>query len=240
MTTTPRQRRVPQRPPWPLVALAVLGAAVFVVPLAGLASRTPWLDLPDLLASDVVVDALRLSLITSVVAAVISVILGVPLAWVLARVEFPGRSLVRAIVTLPMVLPPVVGGAALLFALGRSGLIGEPLDDATGFLLPFSIWGVIVANTFVAMPFLVITVEGALSGVDRRYEAAAATLGGEPTDRVSAGDAADDRPVAARRRRAGLGASTGRVRGHHHLRRQPPGPHPDPAARGVRRPRIRS
>jgi len=157
--------------------LAVLGASVFVVPLAGLASRAPWTDLPDLLSSSVVVDALRLSLITSVVAAVISVVLGVPLAWVLARVEFPGRSVVRAIVTLPMVLPPVVGGAALLFALGRSGLIGGPLDDATGFLLPFSIWGVIVANTFVAMPFLVVTVEGALSGVDRRYEAAAATLG---------------------------------------------------------------
>lgn len=157
--------------------LAALGAAVFVVPLAGLASRTPWRKLPDLVTSDLVLDALRLSLITSLAATVISVILGVPLAWVLARVEFPGRNLVRSIVTLPMVLPPVVGGAALLFALGRRGLVGEPLNDATGFLLPFSTWGVVAANTFVAMPFLVITVEGALAGIDSRYEQAASTLG---------------------------------------------------------------
>jgi molybdate transport system permease protein len=76
-----------------------------------------------------------------------------------------------------MVLPPVVGGAALLFALGRRGFVGEPLNDATGFLLPFSTWGVVVANTFVAMPFLVVTVEGAFQGLDRRYESAAATMG---------------------------------------------------------------
>ena len=79
-----------------------------------------------------------------------------------------------------MVLPPVVGGAALLFAFGRRGVIGEALDDATGFLLPFSWWGVVVANTFVAMPFLVLTVEGALSNVDRRYEMAAESLGATP------------------------------------------------------------
>ena len=100
-----------------------------------------------------------------------------PLAWVLARINFPGRHIVRAIVTLPMVLPPVVGGAALLFALGRRGVIGEPINDATGFLLPFSVWGVVVANVFVAMPFLVVTVEGALRNLDGRHEAAAATLG---------------------------------------------------------------
>lgn len=160
--------------------LGAIGAAVFVLPLAGLASRTPWRDLPDLVTSDVVADALRLSMVTSLAATVVSILLGVPLAWVLARIEFPGRSVVRAVVTLPMVLPPVVGGAALLFALGRRGLVGEPLHEATGFLLPFSTWGVVVANTFVAMPFLVITVEGALRGVDRRYEHAAATLGASP------------------------------------------------------------
>jgi molybdate transport system permease protein len=159
------------------VVLAGLGAGVFVLPLAGLAARTPWRDLPNLVASDVVLDALRLSLVTSAAAAALSLVLGVPLAWLLARVEFPGRRLLRAVVTLPMVLPPVVGGAALLFALGRRGLVGEPLAGATGFLLPFSIWGVVAANTFIAMPFLVITVEGALNGLDRRYEAAAATLG---------------------------------------------------------------
>jgi molybdate transport system permease protein len=128
-------------------------------------------------ASDVVVDALKLSLLTSVLAAFISLLLGVPLAWVLAQINFPGRHIVRAIVTLPMVLPPVVGGAALLFALGRRGVIGEPINDATGFLLPFSVWGVVVANVFVAMPFLVVTVEGALRNLDGRHEAAAATLG---------------------------------------------------------------
>lgn len=172
-----RQRRTAQRPPWPLVVLGALGAAVFVVPLAGLVDRTPWRDLPRLVASDVVADALRLSLVTSLAATAVSIVLGVPLAWLLARVEFPGRSVLRAVVTLPMVLPPVVGGAALLFALGRRGLVGQPLNEATGFLLPFSTWGVVVANTFVAMPFLVITVEGAFAGADTRYEHAAATLG---------------------------------------------------------------
>ncbi|MEQ8718433.1 MAG: ABC transporter permease [Acidimicrobiales bacterium] len=178
MTST-RQvgRRPPQRPPLVLGLLGLIGALVFAVPLAGLLARTPWRDLPDLLTTDVVGDALRLSLITSVAAAAISAVLGVPLAWLLARVEFPGRRLVRALVTLPMVLPPVVGGAALLFALGRRGWVGESLYEATGFLLPFSTWGVIVANTFVAMPFLVVTVEGALTGMDTRYEQAAASLG---------------------------------------------------------------
>ena len=170
-------RRIRQRAPWPLVALGSIGAAVFMLPLVGLITRTPWSRLGELVASDVVVDALKLSLLTSVLAAFISLLLGVPLAWVLARVNFPGRHIVRAIVTLPMVLPPVVGGAALLFALGRRGVIGEPINDATGFLLPFSVWGVVVANVFVAMPFLVVTVEGALRNLDGRHEAAAATLG---------------------------------------------------------------
>ncbi|MFB0902254.1 MAG: ABC transporter permease [Acidimicrobiales bacterium] len=171
------RRKIRQRAPWPLLVLGSLGAAVFVLPLIGLATRTPWSRLRELVMSDVVVDALKLSLMTSVLAAAISLLLGVPLAWLLARVEFPGRRIVRAIVTLPMVLPPVVGGAALLFALGRRGVIGEPINDATGFLLPFSVWGVVVANVFVAMPFLVVTVEGALRNVDGRHEAAAATLG---------------------------------------------------------------
>ncbi len=156
---------------------AALGAAVFLLPLVALLARAPWRDLPERIASDVVVDALRLSLVTSVLATLLAVVLGVPLAWVLARVEFPGRVLLRAVVTLPMVLPPVVGGAALLFAFGRRGLVGEPIEEATGFLLPFSVWGVVAANTFVAMPFLVVTVEGALVAVDRRYEHAAASLG---------------------------------------------------------------
>ena len=169
-----------RRPPPILLALAVVGASLFVLPLIGLLGVTPWSDLGSLLTDEVVVDALRLSLVTSVAAAVVATMLGVPLAWVLSRVRFRGRALLRAIVTLPMVLPPVVGGAALLFALGRRGVVGEPLADATGIVLPFSTWGVILANTFVAMPFLVITVEGALSSVDRRHEAAAASLGASP------------------------------------------------------------
>jgi molybdate transport system permease protein len=170
-------RRAAGRPPLVVVALGGLGLALFLLPLVGLLWRTNWSDLPALLASPVVTDALWLSVIASVSATVIALLLGVPLAWVLARVEFPGRRLVRGLVLLPLVLPPVVGGAALLFALGRRGLVGEPLYEATGLVLPFSTWGVVLATTFVAMPFLVITVEGALRNLDERFEGAAASLG---------------------------------------------------------------
>jgi molybdate transport system permease protein len=160
-----------------LVVLGGLGLGVFAIPFIGLLSRVPWGELPELLSNDLVTDALRLSMVTSLAATGVAILIGIPLAWILARLEFPGRSFVRGLVTLPLVLPPVVGGAALLFALGRRGLIGEPLNQATGLLLPFSTSGVILANTFVAMPFLVITVEGALRNLDRRYEGAAASLG---------------------------------------------------------------
>lgn len=155
----------------------MIGLAVFAIPLIGLLGRVPWARLQELLTSEIVTDALRLSLITSLAATAIAFVLGVPVAMLLARVDFRGRSIVRGIVTLPLVLPPVVGGAALLFALGRRGVVGEPLAQLTGLLLPFSTWGVIVATTFVSMPFLVITVEAALRGFDRRFEGAAATLG---------------------------------------------------------------
>jgi molybdate transport system permease protein len=151
--------------------------AFLVVPLAALLQRAPWSTLGDLLTEPVVTEALRLSLVSAGAATVLSLVGGVPLAWVLARTTFPGRSLVRAVVILPMVLPPVVGGAALLLAFGRSGVVGRPLYDGTGFLLPYSLWGVIAANTFVALPFLVVTVEAGLRSADRRYEDAAATLG---------------------------------------------------------------
>ncbi|MGZ8756055.1 MAG: molybdate ABC transporter permease subunit, partial [Acidimicrobiia bacterium] len=132
------------RPPLLLAVLASIGLLLFLLPLVGLLARAPWTRLVDLLAEEVVTDALRLSLVTSLAATAVSGLIGVPLAWVIARVPFRGRSLVRGIVTLPLVLPPVVGGAALLFALGRRGVVGEPLNEATGILLPFSIWGVIV------------------------------------------------------------------------------------------------
>ena len=169
----------PARPPI-LLLLAALGTALFVLPLVGLLTRTPWSRLGELLGSRVVLDALWISLVTSIAAAAISILLGVPLAWVLSRTDLPGRRVVRAIVTLPMVLPPVVGGAALLFALGRRGLVGEPLESAIGLVLPFSIWGVIIANVFVAMPFVVVTVEGALRASNVRFEDAARSLGATP------------------------------------------------------------
>lgn len=177
---TPRLNRgslSQRRSPVGLLVLAGVAVAFLVLPLVGLLQRTPWSDLGTLLSSDVVTDALRLSLISALAATALCLLFGVPLAWVLARVSFPGRSLLRALVTLPMVLPPVVGGAALLFAFGRRGLIGEPLYEGTGLLLPFSIWGVIAANTFVALPFLVLTVESGLRAADDRYEEAATTLG---------------------------------------------------------------
>ncbi len=165
------------RPPAILVLLGALGASIVLLPLVGLLIRTPWTSLGERLTDQVVLDALRLSLVTSVIAAALSTLLGVPLAWLLARTRFPGRRLLRALVTLPMVLPPVVGGAALLFALGRRAPIGEALDDTFGIVLPFSTAGVVLANTFVALPFLVVTVEGAIRALDGRHEAAAASLG---------------------------------------------------------------
>jgi molybdate transport system permease protein len=132
------------------------------------------------LGSTEVRTALRLSLECSLGALAVSAVLGVPLAWVLARVPFPGRSFVRAIVTLPMVLPPVVGGVALLAAFGRRGLVGRHLGSLPGFPAPFTSAGVVLAEAFVAMPFLVITAEAGLRQMDQRYEEAAATLGAGP------------------------------------------------------------
>lgn len=172
-----RKRSARLRSSLALTILGVTGLTIFLLPLAGLLWRVPWDRLPSLLVGAIALEAIRISGISSIGATALAAILGIPLAWLLARVEFPGRSLVRGLVTLPLVLPPVVGGAALLFALGRRGLFGEPLHEATGLLLPFSMWGVILANTFVAMPFLVITVEGALRNLDPRFEEAAATLG---------------------------------------------------------------
>jgi molybdate transport system permease protein len=157
--------------------LAALGAAFFVLPLAGLVARAPWGDASRELIAPETLDALRLSLIASLSATGIAVLLGVPLAWVYARVEFPGRGLVRALTTLPMVLPPVVGGIALLLAFGRRGLIGSWLESTLGITLAYTTAGAVMAETFVAMPFLVLTVEAGLRSMDRRFEEAARTLG---------------------------------------------------------------
>lgn len=164
------------RTPALLVVPAVLGLAFLLVPLVGLLARAPWSDLPRLLRDPAVGQALRLSLVCAGSATAVSLLVGVPLAWVLARVAFPGRRVVRALVTLPLVLPPVVGGVGLLYAFGRRGVLGGLLASA-GVSLAFSTPGVVLAEAFVAMPFLVVTVEGALSAADQRYEEAAATLG---------------------------------------------------------------
>lgn len=166
-----------ERAPVWIAVLAAIGAAFFIVPLLGLLVRTPWGDALAALTSPDTLNALRLSLVASLSSTAVALILGVPLAWVYARIEFPGRDVVRALTTLPMVLPPVVGGIALLLAFGRRGLLGSWLDSAFGITLPFTTLGVIFAETFVAMPFLVLTVEAGLRSMDRRYEEAARALG---------------------------------------------------------------
>lgn len=161
-----------------LVKAAVgLAVALLLLPVVGLLLRTPWGTLGSQFASPVVRQAIYLSLVASVAATALSVVLGVPLAWALARWEFPGRRLVRALTTLPMVLPPVVGGVALLLAFGRRGFVGRWLDEAFGISLPFTLGAAILAETFVAMPFLVITVEAGLRSMNRRFEDAASSLG---------------------------------------------------------------
>jgi molybdate transport system permease protein len=174
-----RRRRVErERLPVPVLVLAVVAVVFFALPFAGLLWKAPWSDAWAILTSDSAVAALKLSLWCSLWATGLAVLFGVPLAWMLARMEFPGRSAARALCTLSMVLPPVVGGVALFYALGRRGLVGQYLDRWLGVTLPFTTWGVILAQTFVAMPFLVITVEAAFRQLDVRYEEAARTLGG--------------------------------------------------------------
>jgi molybdate transport system permease protein len=173
----PRRRAGRQRVPVALLVPAGLGLVFLVLPLVGLLLRAPWSTLPQRLAEPAVLTALWLSLQCATLATLLCVALGVPLAWLLARIEFPGRRLVRALVTVPLVLPPVVGGVALLLVFGRRGLLGEWLDTTFGITLPFTTTGVVLAEAFVAMPFLIIAVEGALRGADSRYEEAAATLG---------------------------------------------------------------
>lgn len=167
-----------ERLPLAALLLAWVAVAFFALPFVGLLWRAPWGSLFDVAGRGSVRTALWLSVRTSLAATALSTVFGVPLAWMLARVDFPGRGAVRALCTLSMVLPPVVGGVALFFSFGRRGLFGQYLDRWFGITLPFTTWGVVVAQTFVAMPFLVLTVEAALRQLDHRYEDAARTLGG--------------------------------------------------------------
>ncbi|MGZ4762561.1 MAG: ABC transporter permease [Ilumatobacteraceae bacterium] len=170
-------RRTDRPLPLPALALAAIAIAFFALPLAGLISRAPWSDAVSILRTKAVGQALRLSIECSLCATALSVVFGLPLAWLLARRRFVGRSVVRALCTLSMVLPPVVGGVALLFALGRHGLVGQWLDRWFDVHLPFTSAGVVVAQTFVAMPFFIVTVEAAIRQADPGHDDAARTLG---------------------------------------------------------------
>jgi len=167
------------RAPYRLLLPAVLAVSFLLVPIVALLMRVPWGDLRGRLTDPAVLDALRISLVTSGAAVVVVVLVGIPLAWLLARVEFPGRAVVRALVVVPLVLPPVVAGVALLTAFGRRGVVGGPLFDAFGFSLPYTTTAVVVAHAFVALPFFVLSVEGAIRATDPDYEVVAATLGAD-------------------------------------------------------------
>jgi molybdate transport system permease protein len=162
----------------PVIAgLAAIAALFFILPLTGLVIRAPWSSMSKVITSSTSLDALWLTLIASLATTALALIFGFPLAWLLARVQFRGKALVRGLTTLPMVLPPVVGGIALLLAYGRRGLLGEPLYSAVGFSLPFTTPGVIIAESFVAMPLFVITLESGLRSMNTRLEDAARSLG---------------------------------------------------------------
>ncbi|WNI21903.1 ABC transporter permease [Streptomyces sp. ITFR-16] len=175
-----RSRATRPRAPIALAIPALLAVAFLLLPLIGILARTAWGELGTHLTSPATTQALTLSLIVSGWALGLSLVLGVPLAWLLARVDFPGKAFVRSLVLLPMVLPPTVGGVALLLAFGRRGLLGPWLEDTFGITLPFHTSGAVLAATFVAMPFLVISLEGALGGLRPRYEETAASLGASP------------------------------------------------------------
>jgi molybdate transport system permease protein len=167
------------RTPLSLVIPAMAAVVLLAVPLLAVVRGAPWSRLSERFRSPAVTEALSLSLLVSGWALLLSLLLGVPLAWLLARVPVPGRSVIRSLVLLPMVLPPTVAGVALLQGFGRSGLLGGPLE-ALGISLPFTTAGAVLAATFVSMPFLVVTLEAALAGLDPELEEAAATMGAGP------------------------------------------------------------
>ncbi|WP_300403956.1 ABC transporter permease [uncultured Nocardioides sp.] len=185
MTSAPSPARTPARapslgrPPLLLLVPGSVGAALLVVPLVALLLDTPWSDLGAQLADPAVRDALWLSGLTSALTVALCVLLGTPLAWLLARVDFPGRRLLRGLVAVPLVLPPVVAGVALVAALGRNGLLGGPLHDVTGWTIPYTTTAVVLAHTFVSLPFFVLSVEGSLRTAGERFDVVAATLGAD-------------------------------------------------------------
>lgn len=167
------------RPPLVLLIPSVLAAALLVVPLISLVAQTPWHDFLTRLTSTPVLQALWLTLLASVCTVLACIVLGTPLAWLLARVSFPGRSLLQALVLVPLVLPPVVAGVALITALGRTGLVGRWLYDWWGITIPYTTVAVVISHTFVSLPFYVLSVQGSLGSVGDRFDGVAATLGAD-------------------------------------------------------------
>lgn len=168
------------RPPLVLTILAGLGIGFVALPLLALVIRAPWSKIAPVLSDSGGWVALRLSLVVSLAATAISALFGVPIAWLLARGDVPGRAILRAVVILPLVLPPVVGGIGLLAALGRGGIVGSFLYDQLGIQLTFTTGGAVLAAAFVSMPLMILATEAGLRSIDRRYEQAAAALGGRP------------------------------------------------------------
>jgi molybdate transport system permease protein len=168
-----------RRTPLLFVVLATVGAAFVTLPLLGLLFRVPWSSAWTTLRSPASTEALRVSLVVSVAATVLAFVLGVPLAWVLARSDLPGRTLLRAVVVLPLVLPPVVAGIGLLAALGRRGLVGHSLETL-GVSVPFTTGAAVLAAAFVSLPLLVLAVEAGMRSLDPRLERAALAMGASP------------------------------------------------------------
>ena len=167
------------RTPAVLLVPAVIAATLLVVPTISLIVQTPWGDFFSQMTSPSVRQALWLTSLASVATVVACLVLGTPLAWLLARVDFPGRSLLRAAVIVPLVLPPVVAGVALVTALGRTGLVGRWLYEWFGLTLPYTTTAVVIAHTFVSIPFYILSVEGALRASGDELDLVAATLGAD-------------------------------------------------------------
>lgn len=159
--------------------VAAVGALFVLLPLVGMAAKVNWGSFIPLVTSESSIAALGLSLRTAAASTALCVILGVPLALILARGQFAGQHILRSLILLPLVVPPVVGGLALLYTFGREGFIGKVLGQA-GISIAFSTTAVILAQTFVALPFLVLSLEGTLRTAGTKYEAVAATLGASP------------------------------------------------------------
>ena len=166
-------------PGWAFIP-AGIGITFVVLPLVAMVLRVDWTNFWGLITSEASRDALSLSLRTSTASTIACVVLGVPMALVLARTEFRGQNVVRSLVLLPLVLPPVVGGIALLYTFGRRGLLGQTFE-AMGIQIAFTTLAVVLAQTFVALPFLVVSVEGSLRTAGERYEVVAASLGATPS-----------------------------------------------------------